>query len=198
MSFSRSLLSRSSAPAILPLILARQEWRSACQRKRAVHLGLERVRRTLSNVRQKNSLQIQYSGACPYRKTAYTFSGHALALTLLVTWPVLSYAQEEPSKSRPSAGTPLPPVRPSHLPTTPAAPVVSPKTLTPALQQPAPQSMPLAEPSAAPLYPDHGPSLPTASRARMHQCSQEWSGMKASGAAADKTWRAFAQACLIR
>ncbi|ACB95499.1 hypothetical protein Bind_1875 [Beijerinckia indica subsp. indica ATCC 9039] len=39
-------------------------------------------------------------------------------------------------------------------------------------------------------------SLPPASRARMHQCGLEWQQMKLSGAATNKTWRVFAQACL--
>jgi hypothetical protein len=38
--------------------------------------------------------------------------------------------------------------------------------------------------------------LPSASRARMHECSLEWQAMKMSGAASDKIWRVFATACL--
>jgi len=40
------------------------------------------------------------------------------------------------------------------------------------------------------------PKLPTASRARMHECGLQWDQMKLSGAAANKTWRVFATACL--
>jgi hypothetical protein len=38
--------------------------------------------------------------------------------------------------------------------------------------------------------------LPQASRARMHECGDEWQAMKMSGAATDKIWRVFAAACL--
>ncbi|WP_158812020.1 hypothetical protein [Beijerinckia sp. L45] len=38
--------------------------------------------------------------------------------------------------------------------------------------------------------------LPSASRARMHECGVEWQAMKMSGEAADKIWRVFAAACL--
>jgi hypothetical protein len=73
-----------------------------------------------------------------------------------------------------------------------------PTAVLPAGPPPAASPPPPAIESTATIYPDHGPALPSASRARMHQCGEEWQNMKASGAAADNTWRAFAQACLIR
>lgn len=114
-----------------------------------------------------------------------------LSLTLMSSlfWPNLLTAQDDSGKSKPAAVTPMPPIRPAHLP---AAPAASSKGTMPAAQP-----VPLADPVAT-IYTDHGPSLPPASHARMHQCGKEWDNMKASGAAAEQTWRAFAQACLIR
>jgi hypothetical protein len=101
-----------------------------------------------------------------------------------LSYPLSGIAEEEATKPKPLQVTPMPPVRPSHWP------LATPKNI-------APPPVPEPEPSST-IYPDHGPSLPAASRARMHQCGVEWQSMKASGAAADQTWRAFAQACLVR
>ncbi|WP_152428390.1 hypothetical protein [Methyloferula stellata] len=90
----------------------------------------------------------------------------------------------------------MPPARPMHLQASPT-PAAAPKTAAAPAAPMAPQQ---ATPNDAvsTIYVDHGPMLPPASRSRMHQCGHEWEAMKASGAAADQTWRAFAQACLIR
>ena len=39
--------------------------------------------------------------------------------------------------------------------------------------------------------------LPVATRARIHECGAQWQQMKLAGTAADKTWRVFAQSCLV-
>jgi hypothetical protein len=114
-----------------------------------------------------------------------------LAANLSLIFPSASVAQEEAGKTK---AAPMPPVRPARWPAAPpasakvTAPVTAPATLGPTM----PNDM------VSTIYPDQGPMLPTASRTRMHQCGQEWETMKASGAAADQTWRAFAQACLVR
>lgn len=38
--------------------------------------------------------------------------------------------------------------------------------------------------------------LPTATRARMHDCGRKWQSMKMSGDAGDEIWRDFAKKCL--
>ncbi len=84
--------------------------------------------------------------------------------------------------------TPLPPPRPALL--TPPPPADT-KPLAP----PVP---PGADPMVTNFSPDMPQELPPASRAQMHKCGAEWQKMKASGAATDKTWLAFAQTCLAQ
>jgi hypothetical protein len=61
---------------------------------------------------------------------------------------------------------------------------------------------PRQEPEApAPLRPLEGDlgrpyDLPSASRARMHECALAWQHLKLSGGAANVTWRVFAAGCL--
>ncbi len=114
--------------------------------------------------------------------------GLAVHLSLMV--PFALAAEEDGGKNKPA---PMPPVRPAHLQ---ASPTPAPKTAAPAASSAPPQAAP--NDTVSTIYLDHGPMLPPASRARMHQCGHEWETMKASGAASDQTWRAFAQACLIR
>jgi hypothetical protein len=97
-------------------------------------------------------------------------------------------AQESASKPKPLFIAPLPPPRPTDLAEPHAAPIAAPSA--PSLSEP---------PAAASSVIDAPPHpLPAASRERMHACGLEWRGMKASGAATDKTWREFAQICLAR
>jgi hypothetical protein len=134
-------------------------------------------------------------------KPLHTFPHPALVLGLAahlcLLAPFALAAEEDGGKNKPA---PMPPARPMHLQAAPA-PAAVPKTVA---VVPVPAA-PIAPQQAAPnddtvstIYVDHGPMLPPASRSRMHQCGHEWEAMKASGAAADQTWRAFAQACLVR
>ncbi|QXX73577.1 hypothetical protein MHY1_00373 [Methylovirgula sp. HY1] len=82
---------------------------------------------------------------------------------------------------------PMPPARPPSLSNVPA-PVPPPANGPP----------PGVNPMVADFAPDMPQVLPAASRTRMHECGSEWQKMKASGAAADKTWLSFASACLVR
>jgi hypothetical protein len=85
-----------------------------------------------------------------------------------------------------NAAPPLPPQRPATL------------TLGPQLPQPKPLVPAGVDPMVADFAPDMPETLPPASRAQMHKCGSEWQKMKASGAAADKTWLSFAKICLTR
>ncbi|HTJ03624.1 MAG TPA: hypothetical protein VL492_12610 [Methylovirgula sp.] len=84
--------------------------------------------------------------------------------------------------------TPLPPPRPALL--SPPPPAVAPP-----LAPPLPAGV---DPMVTNFSKDMPQELPTASRAQMHKCGAEWQKMKASGAATDKTWLAFAQTCLAQ
>ncbi len=113
--------------------------------------------------------------------------------------PLPAMAEEDAGKNRPSAVAPMPPIRPTHWPNLQPKAGTPPTTVSPASPlSSGPPASPIAQPTATMAYPDHGPMLPAAPRSRMHECGEEWQNMKASGAAAEKTWRAFAQACLIR
>jgi len=95
---------------------------------------------------------------------------------------------------------PLPPARPADLPAC-SAPPPQPVPLAipaPAIAQ-ATATLPAATQLMAPAVTiDHPYMLPVASRARMHDCALQWQKMKLSGAAADKSWRDFAQVCLVK
>lgn len=83
---------------------------------------------------------------------------------------------------------------------TPPMPPPRPATLAPSPQ--ANPQMPVLPPGVDPMVADFAPdkpeALPPASRAQMHKCGSEWQKMKASGAAADKTWLSFAKVCLVK
>jgi hypothetical protein len=107
-------------------------------------------------------------------------SFHALALAGLA---LLALGTEAIAQG--NATPPMPPTRPSALTTPPINP-----------QMPA---LPAGvDPMVADFAPNMPEALPPASRAQMHKCGSEWQKMKASGAAADKTWLTFAKVCLVR
>jgi len=129
--------------------------------------------------------------------------------------PEQSKSKEESAGAKPkvAAQPPLPPVRPPGLTPAPGQQQNSvPKSVQPTQPQSEPtipdfNNPPLrttvpANPTGAPATPPSAlpapPMLPSASRLRMHQCGQEWDKMKATGSAADQTWRAFAQICLAK
>ncbi|MGD0633317.1 MAG: hypothetical protein ABSA13_03425 [Beijerinckiaceae bacterium] len=67
--------------------------------------------------------------------------------------------------------------------------------------QPGPAALPKDAGARAPLGPMQGDLghpyyLPSASRARMHECALAWQHMKLSGGADNLTWRVFATGCL--
>ena len=84
---------------------------------------------------------------------------------------------------------PMPPARPSNL----SAPA-PPPPVPPLANGPPPGVNPMVADFAA----DMPQTLPAASRAQMQECGREWQKMKASGAAAEKTWLSFASVCLAR
>ncbi|MGA3303473.1 MAG: hypothetical protein ABSC72_09315 [Methylovirgula sp.] len=92
---------------------------------------------------------------------------------------------------------PMPPMRPATLmrapPLLPPAPASTPQPVL---------AVPVVPPGKDPMVfdfsPDMSQELPPASRAQMHKCGAEWQKMKASGEATDKTWRAFADVCLVQ
>ncbi|TAL80336.1 MAG: hypothetical protein EPN75_07470 [Beijerinckiaceae bacterium] len=85
-----------------------------------------------------------------------------------------------------NATPPMPPPRPAALATSPQ---INPQM---------PTLPPGVDPMVADFAPDKPEALPPASRAQMHKCGSEWQKMKASGAAADKTWLSFAKVCLVK
>lgn len=96
--------------------------------------------------------------------------------------------------SRPSVSAPLPPRRPpSQQPLQPPAP-------------PPVGAGPFGAPPAAgarpePLSPDTSvppPTLPRASRQRMHACAVDWQKIKQEGQTGGTSWREFATKCLTR
>jgi len=117
--------------------------------------------------------------------------------------------EDAPSRPRVAPPPPLPPIRPPSL-TPPPAPQPASKTPTaPASEPSIPDftnpalrpTVPATPQTTAPVSSDMLPApqaLPPASRQRMHQCGEEWTKMKASGAAADQTWRDFAMVCLAK
>jgi hypothetical protein len=116
--------------------------------------------------------------SAPARRTG--FLKLALAACGLVTFGYLGVAAAE--------DTPLPPPRPPLLSPPPPADV---KPLAP----PLPAGV---DPMVTNFSKDMPQELPPASRAQMHKCGAEWQKMKASGAATDKTWLAFAETCLAQ
>jgi hypothetical protein len=82
---------------------------------------------------------------------------------------------------------PMPPPRPASLMAAP-----------PPINLQVPALPPGIDPMVANFAPDEPVALPPASRAQMHKCGSEWQKMKASGAAADKTWLSFAKVCLVQ
>jgi hypothetical protein len=124
---------------------------------------------------------------CPRRKIGIAVSVPAwrtvlklaLAACGLVTFGQLGIASAQ--------DTPLPPPRPALL----SPPPLAVKPLAP----PLPAGV---DPMVTNFSPDMPQELPPASRAQMHKCGAEWQKMKASGAATDKTWLAFAQTCLVQ
>ena len=82
---------------------------------------------------------------------------------------------------------PMPPARPSNLSAVP-----------PPMPAPTNGPPPGVDPMVANFASDLPQALPAASRTRMHKCGRQWQKMKASGAAADKTWLSFASTCLER
>ncbi len=130
-------------------------------------------------------------GAAQAARAGATMRGIILAAGLAgLTSLSLSFAataQDYVGRSGMPNTPPMPPARPSTL-SAPAAPVPP--------QAGAPP--PGADPMVADFAPDLPQELPPASRARMHRCGREWQKMKASGAAADKTWLSFAHVCLVR
>lgn len=116
-----------------------------------------------------------------------------VCLLQLTSAGVPAAAQEERPKVRSVAlAAPLPPVRPPNLSPPPSRPDAGDVTSTIAAV-PAPS---VAAARRAPV-PEPPHDLPVATRARMHECGAQWQQMKMSGAAADKTWRTFAQTCLV-
>ena len=108
-----------------------------------------------------------------------------LALGLLATallQPQGAAAQDERAKARQPA-PPLPLARPAKL-GDPADAAVRPA-----------QAPPARRAVVAIVETPH--DLPVASRTRMHECGAQWQQMKMAGTAADKTWRVFAQSCLV-
>ena len=114
----------------------------------------------------------------------------ALGLTGLASLSpdVSAAARDDTSWSKSSLiRPPMPPIRPSNL----AAPPLP-------VPPPANEPPPGVDPMVADFAADLPQSLPAASRAQMHECGREWQKMKASGAAAEKTWLSFASICLAR
>ncbi|MDE2578951.1 MAG: hypothetical protein KGL46_09115 [Hyphomicrobiales bacterium] len=107
----------------------------------------------------------------------------ALAAALLAAAPLRAQA----------AGNPPEPVpRPADLGQT-APPNASPNT--------SPNTSPqnVAPPQTIiGLDPDKAPTLPPASRAKMHECGMKWEQMKKSGKDLGTTWRQFATQCLTQ
>ncbi|MGB8277842.1 MAG: hypothetical protein WCF20_07925 [Methylovirgula sp.] len=101
-------------------------------------------------------------------------------------------AQDESGRSKVSGITPMPPMPPVR-PTTLSAPAAPLASAPPASAPPSG-----IDPMVADFAPDMPEELPPASRARMNKCGSEWQKIKASGAAADKTWLSFARVCLVR
>ncbi len=132
-------------------------------------------------------------------------AGFVLISILSFTCPAAALAQEDQTRSK--SATPLPPARPSHKAAPQATPPLSPAPMPQAAVPKAPSSVAAPAPAAPPPAPappvttagdDDPPNLPAASRGRMHECGKEWQSMKAAGQTVDKTWRQFAQVCLIR
>jgi hypothetical protein len=120
--------------------------------------------------------------------------GFAAAAIFALASARLAQAQDESAKTKQTSAqqAPLPPTRPTDLPSTP----IVPQQDHPVKEQPA------RDPSAGDASLNPSPyrlhTLPPATRARMHECGIEWQRMKAAGAATEKTWYTFAQTCLTR
>jgi hypothetical protein len=130
-----------------------------------------------------------------------TALGTSVLASSLFAPPCMARAEDAATRQRAfslaQSAPPMPPTRPTTLPPLPLA-----ANPPPPQQEPPAKEMPARVPPAADASTEPSPyrlhSLPTASRARMHECGEEWQHMKATGAATDKTWYTFAQTCLAR
>ncbi len=143
------------------------------------------------------------SGRAPLGRVRAHFWKITLAAAATLAMECAATAQNDSAMPNSTATDviPMPPMRPATL--------MRPVTLTrpaPLLPPaPAPQPVlaaPIVPPGKDPMVfnfsPDMSQELPPASRAQMHKCGAEWQKMKASGEATDKTWRAFADVCLVQ
>ncbi len=89
------------------------------------------------------------------------------------------------------AAIPEPPHRPSHFTQPPAE-----ENAQPQRQNAAPTYE--REPVDVDISKLHFFYLPQASRTKMHQCGEKWRKMKMDGQARGKTWRTFAEKCLVQ
>ena len=95
------------------------------------------------------------------------------ALALTIVWCGLAVAGAAPGPpARPADQTPSPPANP--------APPVG--------RQPVDVDVQSLQPY----------NLPSASRAKMRACGEEWRAMKLAGRAVGLTWRIFAEQCLVK
>jgi hypothetical protein len=125
--------------------------------------------------------------------------GALLVVEMMSLTPLcLARAEDTPPKTKVQslAWPPLPPARPADLPTGPSVP--SPSATQPDAPKDPAARTPAPGETTADLSPYRMHKLPPATRARMHECGEEWQQMKTTGAALDKTWYTFAQTCLSR
>lgn len=166
-----------------------------------LRLGTLRSSCTSARAGAFESVRVSFA---PTRDTPAAWRGGMLVALLMVevmSLAPLCLARAEdtpPPKTRVQslAWPPLPPARPVDLPTGPS--VTSPSTTQPEAPKDPAAHAPSPEETTADLSPYRMHKLPPATRARMHECGEEWQHMKTTGAALDKTWYTFAQTCLSR
>lgn len=120
--------------------------------------------------------------------------GFAAAAIFTLTCARLAQAQDESAKGKQTTAqqAPLPPMRPTDLPSALPVPQQDHTVKDPPARDPSPGD------ASSNLSPYRLHTLPPATRARMHECGIEWQRMKAAGTATEKTWYTFAQTCLAR